>query len=170
MTLSRLAALSGVGKGTLSELERGQRNPTLDTLFAITSVLRAPLGALLVEVDDSGLKAEYPLSDRVRARAVLLHSSSGDGRAFETYALTIDSTGTTSEPHHEGVRETIVVTAGRVRAGAGESPTELGPGDSLTYRGDREHLFVALGGQAAEAILIMNYPAPNGDEDSAPEL
>lgn len=35
ISLSALAASTQLGKGTLSEVERGQPNPTLDTLFAI---------------------------------------------------------------------------------------------------------------------------------------
>ncbi len=43
LSLSELARRSGVGKGTLSELETGQRNPTLETLYALTTALEAPL-------------------------------------------------------------------------------------------------------------------------------
>jgi XRE family transcriptional regulator, regulator of sulfur utilization len=32
LSLSALAAAAGIGKGSLSELETGHRNPTLDTL------------------------------------------------------------------------------------------------------------------------------------------
>lgn len=42
LSLSELARRSGVGKGTLSELETGRRNPTLETLYALTTALGRP--------------------------------------------------------------------------------------------------------------------------------
>lgn len=49
VSLSALAARAGIGKGTLSELETGQRNPTLETLYALAAPLRVPLAVLLGE-------------------------------------------------------------------------------------------------------------------------
>ncbi|MGW2658875.1 helix-turn-helix domain-containing protein, partial [Streptomyces sp. NPDC001478] len=49
LSLSELARRSGVGKGTLSELESGSRNPTLETLYALTTALGLPLSAALAE-------------------------------------------------------------------------------------------------------------------------
>src|SRR6185369_8292111 len=48
-SLSSLAERAGVGKATLSEIESGQRNPTLETLYAIAAPLRVGLSALLAE-------------------------------------------------------------------------------------------------------------------------
>lgn len=47
VSLSELSRRSGVGKGTLSELESGRRNPTLETLYALTTALGRPLSAVL---------------------------------------------------------------------------------------------------------------------------
>lgn len=47
LSLSELARRSGVGKGTLSELETGQRNPTLETLYALTTALKVPLSTVV---------------------------------------------------------------------------------------------------------------------------
>ena len=35
MSLSELARRAGVGKGSLSEIESGRRNPTVETLYSI---------------------------------------------------------------------------------------------------------------------------------------
>ena len=45
LSLSALARAAGIGKGSLSELEAGQRNPTLDTLYAVAGPLGVPLTA-----------------------------------------------------------------------------------------------------------------------------
>ena len=46
LSLSGLAREARIGKGSLSELEGGQRNPTLDTLYAIAGPLGVPLSLL----------------------------------------------------------------------------------------------------------------------------
>ena len=50
LSLSALAAEAGIGKGSLSELESGRRNPTLDTLYA----LARPLGGVVAETTALG--------------------------------------------------------------------------------------------------------------------
>src|SRR4051794_678857 len=47
MSLSELARRAVVGKATLSGLEAGTRNPTLDTLQAVAAALDLPLTTLL---------------------------------------------------------------------------------------------------------------------------
>ncbi|MFI6650203.1 helix-turn-helix domain-containing protein [Streptomyces sp. NPDC050529] len=47
LSLSELARRSDVGKGTLSELERGRRDPSLETLYALTTALDAPLSMVV---------------------------------------------------------------------------------------------------------------------------
>lgn len=46
MTLEQLVAESGVGIGTISELERGLRMPNTSTLVALAEVLEVSLKAL----------------------------------------------------------------------------------------------------------------------------
>jgi len=47
LSLAALAAASGVAKGTISELERGRGNPTVETLFALAYALEATLADLV---------------------------------------------------------------------------------------------------------------------------
>lgn len=49
LSLSALARRSGTGKATLSELEAGRRNPTLETLYALTTALGVSLSAALTD-------------------------------------------------------------------------------------------------------------------------
>jgi transcriptional regulator with XRE-family HTH domain len=47
LSLSQLALATGVGKATLSAIERRQANATVETIAAIAAVLRVPAGELL---------------------------------------------------------------------------------------------------------------------------
>src|SRR2546429_1094658 len=46
MTLSALAQQAGVAKSTVSLIERGQGNPSIDTVWALASALGVPFGSL----------------------------------------------------------------------------------------------------------------------------
>src|ERR1017187_5135128 len=68
MTLSALAEQAGVAKSTVSLIERGQGNPSIDTVWALAAPLRAPSASLfhdeppardvtVVRADDASLVA-----------------------------------------------------------------------------------------------------------------
>lgn len=146
ISLSELARQAGLGKGTLSELESGRRNPTLDTLFAVTSALRLPLSAALPP-------AEEPPPDAVgtAVRAWLVEQLTGT----DVYRLRVDPGQVQrSDAHAPGVREQVLVVRGLLRLADGA--TELGPGQSLEYAGDASHLWEAV--EPVHAVLVMRYP------------
>lgn len=156
-SLSELSRRSGVGKGTISELENGRRGARLDTLFALTTALGAPLGALLA--DESRPTETVVRGDSVAA--TLLHRWPTRLYQVEVYRAELAATPQESAPHAPGVLETVTVVEGRVRVGVVGGERELRAGESLRYRGDLRHRFAGIGG-AAEAILLMHYPVDPG--------
>jgi transcriptional regulator with XRE-family HTH domain len=153
-SLSELARRSGIGKGTISELENDRRGARLGTLFALTTALGAPLGALLP--DEAATGGGAVRGDSVAA--VLLGRWPVGPQLVEVYRAVVGEERQESAPHAEGVEETVTVVRGRVRVGGADGVRELGAGESLRYPGDRPHRFQALGGPA-EVVLLMHYPA-----------
>ena len=49
MSLSALAREADISKSTVSELERGNGNPSLDTLWSLAKTLNIPIGYLFVD-------------------------------------------------------------------------------------------------------------------------
>ncbi len=62
LTLADLSQRSGVAKGTISELERGQGNPTIDTLFTLAYALNATLADLVDDPQPSRTEVSVPSS------------------------------------------------------------------------------------------------------------
>jgi transcriptional regulator with XRE-family HTH domain len=155
LSLGALAAAAQVGKGSLSEIENGTRNPTLSTLYALAGVLGVPLATLLDERADA-----LVASPGVAAR--LLDVSHEGGHTVEVYRLRIDP-GTVHEsvPHGPGVTEHLLVTAGRVRAGRPGAETEAGPGETATWVSDVPHTYAALGPSPVESVLVIRSPTPD---------
>ena len=147
LSLSELARRAGLGKGTLSELETGQRNPTLDTLFAVTSALRLPLSAAL---PSGGAAPPDAVGEAVSAW--LVEQLPG----ADVYRLQVAPGRTQhSEPHAPGVREQVLVVSGRLRLAGGD--VELGAGGVHAFDGDAPHVWEALSGPVT-ALLVMRYP------------
>ena len=158
-SLSELSRRSGIGKGTISELENDRRGARLDTLFALTTALDAPLGALVPDGADSA--AARVEGDSVTA--TLLARWPMERYLVEVYRATLAERQQESAAHAPGVLETLTVVRGRILAGCNGTERELGEGESLRYRGDLPHRFAALGAPA-DAILLMHYPSQETTE------
>jgi transcriptional regulator with XRE-family HTH domain len=152
LSLGALAEAAGIGKGSLSELENGIRNPTLSTLYALAGALGVPLAALL-----AGRAGAMVASPGIEAR--LLDVSYEGGHTVEVYRLRIlPGEFHPSVPHGPGVTEHLFVTAGRARVGRLGAETEIGAGESAQWVSDVPHGYIALGDGPVESVLIIRTP------------
>jgi transcriptional regulator with XRE-family HTH domain len=163
LSLSELAARAGIGKATLSGVEAGTRNPTLETLYAITGQLGLPLAAVLAEPTSD---PAHPVRDRepgfadVHGDAVTahLHAVFEEPTAtFEFYRLRIrPGRRQTSPAHSAGTTEHLSVFSGRGLAGSADAPLPLVPGGYATWQADRPHVFEAT--EEVVAALMIRSP------------
>jgi transcriptional regulator with XRE-family HTH domain len=154
LSVGALAAAAGIGKGSLSEIENGIRNPTLGTLYALAGTLGVPLATLLAA--RVGARVASP---GIEAR--LLDASHDDGHAIEVYRLRIGAGANhRSVSHGPGVTEHLLVTAGRLLAGRLGEETEAGPGEAVQWVSDTVHTYTALGSEPVESVLIIRSPGP----------
>lgn len=151
LSLTALAARAGIGKGTLSELEAGTRNPTLETLYALAGPLGVPLTGLVG--DDTGRSVS---DDAVDAR-LLSVTTHDDGGTTEVFWLTLTAGGTrVSPPHPSGTVEHLRLVRGVARVGEEGAEQELGPGSTTSWRGDVEHSYASPDG--ADGVLVIETP------------
>ncbi|MDT0445597.1 helix-turn-helix domain-containing protein [Streptomyces johnsoniae] len=154
LSLSELARRSGLGKATLSELESGRRNPTLETLYALTTALRTHLTAVLAPATEH---AEFSGS---AVNAVLLERYQDEDATTEAFRVRIRAGAIQESPAHlPGTTERIVVLGGTARVGAVGAPSFVGPGEHAEWAGDVPHLYSAPDGDV-DALLIVRYPHP----------
>jgi transcriptional regulator with XRE-family HTH domain len=152
LSIGALAEAAGVGKGSLSEIENGIRNPTLSTLYSVAGTLGIPLATLIA--DQAGARVTAP---GVEAR--LLDVTHGGGQTVEVYRLRIEpGVHYRSVPHGPGVVEHLLVTAGRALAGRLGEETEIGAGLSAQWASDVVHTYAALGADAVESVLVIRSP------------
>lgn len=163
LSLSELARRAGLGKGTLSELEAGRRNPTLETLYALTAPLGIGLSALITATG-----TVHPEVHGDPVSALLLDVLTGPAGTVEVYRLTIAAGGERRSPAHgPGVAERLHVATGVALVGPVDSPVRVGPGQSHQWLSDREHLFQAEGPDPAVGVLLISHPPAEAAPPSA---
>lgn len=149
ISLSELAKQAGIAKSTISALESGTGNPSVETLWALAVALDVPFSQLVdptrppVQVIRAG-DGPTVFSENANYTATLLSSSPSNVRR-DIYLITAQpGAARESQPHMPGVVEHVVLGTGRALAGPTEDPVELAPGDYIAYPGDRPHIFRAL--------------------------
>jgi transcriptional regulator with XRE-family HTH domain len=160
LSAGALAAAGGVGKATLSRIEAGRANPTVETLYALADALGVSFGTLtstgapLVQVIRA---ADTPrVGGAVQVRVV--DRLYGAPLVEVLDAVFPADKVREADPHPPGVTEHLVIVRGRLRAGPANEPIDVEVGDLLRFPGDVPHLYAALGGQDAQAIALMTYP------------
>ena len=163
-SLEDLAANCGVSRSMLSQIERGQANPTLAVALRIAHAFELSLGELVeapqpssdIEVIRAGNPAFHYRSDndcRVRTLSPL-HLE----KDVEFYAVRLSSGGELrSAAHFQGTREFLTVEKGRIRVESAEDEVELACGDSASYRADVTHAVVNIGRGEAVVFLVDTY-------------
>lgn len=163
-TLDQLAAASGVSRSMLSQIERGQANPTLAVTFRIAQAFGMSIGEL---VDDPAASANIEVIHGNDPN----HLFSSDGRCqirtlsplhmeknIEFYELRMQPGGALiSSPHFDGTRELLTVATGRATLVSGSTSCELEQGDSAHYRADVEHTITNAGDGETTAYLVVTY-------------
>jgi transcriptional regulator with XRE-family HTH domain len=160
-SLSELAKKAGIAKSTLSQLESGSGNPSVETLWALGVALGVPFSRLVdppapqVRVIRAG-EGPTIYSERANYTATLL-ASCPPGARRDLYVLNLEpGPARESAPHGPGTVEHVVVSTGRMLAGPQEEPVELGPGDYLMYPGDIPHTAQALE-RGTSALLVSQH-------------
>jgi transcriptional regulator with XRE-family HTH domain len=161
MSLNDLARASGLSKTILARIERGDGNPSIETLWRLTRALGIPLGWVLGE----------NLAPRVRAiparSAEAVRSASGmdgwlihtDSRAVRSDLFELDlpkGIDQRSPAHMPGTEEVVYCIDGRLRAGPVGEEIELGPGDAVWFAADGDHHYEALAD--GRYLCLMLYP------------
>jgi transcriptional regulator with XRE-family HTH domain len=164
LSLSALARTSGIGKATLSDLERGRGNPSLETLWALARALRVPFAALFEDEvpGDEVRVVRYHDAPVIAASPAFVsrHMLSRDhaGR-FEVYLLELaEGRARRARGHGTALTEHVFVASGRARVGPqGDAVAVLEEHDAISFRTAGAHRYEALDGPA-HLLIIHEYP------------
>lgn len=161
LSLAEVARRAGIAKSTLSQLEAGNGNPGIETLWSLCVTLNIPFSRLMepearrMQVIRQG-EGPTVTADLADYQAVLL-ATCPPGARRDIYLLQVQpGSDRCSQPHSPNTIEHIIVAKGRALVGPVDSPVELEVGDYITYPGDEPHIFRALEADTL-ALLVMEH-------------
>ncbi|PYE50312.1 helix-turn-helix transcriptional regulator [Paenibacillus barcinonensis] len=162
LSLDKVAELSGISKTMLGQIERGESNPSIATVWKIANGLKISFTTLIDEPksDTTVLMKEHIKvlqEDEGRIR-IYPHFSFEEGRRFEMYMMEMDEQASLSaEPHVEGAEEFITVCKGEVTIRVGEAEHTLRQGDSIRFKADQSHTYFNPGRSTNQLSMVIYY-------------
>lgn len=160
ISLSELARRSGIAKGTLSQLESGAGNPTIETVFSLSNALGVPVSSLLAEQRAAELVVVRGAEvDVLRGEAVdlrMLRRVETTGGLVEVYDQQVRPGAVQRSTGHPGTEHTVVIS-GSLRITAHGRSQELGPGDYVAIQAQGPHQYEAVDG-LVKSVLLLEYP------------
>jgi len=151
-TLDDLASRASLSASTLSRLESGKRQASLELLLPLTRQLGIRIDDLL------GDEAPDPRVRRtvIRRDGLVIAPLTLEGSPIRTYKITYPASATAPEPRvHDGF-EWIYVLSGRLRLRLGEQDLTLARGEAAEFDTRVPHAMSAAGGRPAEVLSIFN--------------
>ena len=159
-----LADKAGISRYTLSQIEKGGSNPTVDTLWKIADGLHLPFASLMAQISndcDVSIKRSEEIPEvkspdsAFAASPIFGHDTPA---AFDTYIGTLQPLQQyESQPHRKGVVELLTVMEGCVEVEIDGSVYRLDKHDSMKFRGDRSHIYRNPGDRLAHIHFVIYY-------------
>jgi transcriptional regulator with XRE-family HTH domain len=159
LTVVELARSAELSRGSLTELEGGRGNPTVDTVAALARVLGLAIGDLMSEAPGSEPQvvraAEGHVVQRDNVRFRLLHRVEASDALFESWEAALSPGRHRASPLPLGTIVHAHVVHGAAELGPLAAPVEVGAGDALVYRADTPAVFDSL--ETAVVSLVVAY-------------
>ena len=163
LSMDELVRLSGISKSMLAQIERGDGNPTISTLWKISNGMKVPFDALTVRP-----KSPYEIVKTSEIQPLLEDGGKvknyslfpdNENRRFAVYYLELDvGSFWQSEPHLKGTTEFITIFTGRIEIHSGGQSFVVERGESIRFRADTIHSYKNVGNETAILHMILFNP------------
>jgi transcriptional regulator with XRE-family HTH domain len=162
-TFDELAARSGVSRRLLVQIEKGEANPSLETLLKLAAGLRVTLTDLVHDVVDAPPFGVVPADGALvlwttpRGSVARLLVSRD---ALELWSWTLKpGERRDSDAHRPGSLELLSTSAGKVRLDVGDNHVDVAAGDSAWFDASLPHAYGNPGRATATFTLAVLEPA-----------
>lgn len=164
MSLEMVSKLSGVSKSMLGQIERGEVNPTISTLWKISNGLKISYSELLsrpeaecevVELCD----IEPLMEDHGHYRNYMIFPFDGN-RRFEMLYIELDpGSHLEAEPHPAGTQEFITVFSGELTVHVNHETYMAKDRSSIRFKADSSHQYRNTGDEVCRLSMVIYYQA-----------
>ena len=162
LSLDKLADLTKVSKGMLHQIERGETQPTVTTVWKIATGLNISFSSLLKE-DEAVVSIATPkeipdlTEDNGKCRVYLLFPFDPQTR-IEMFTIILSPTcNYVSLPHNDGVQEYIIVISGVFSLQIKDEIYALQEGQAIRFAGNVEHRYINKSDEDVTIQVVMYY-------------
>lgn len=160
LSQGQLAEMAGVSKVIISQIEKGDSNPTINTIWKLTGALGLPYTSLL---EPEAVKTEYihgaDVPELVEDKYhIFTYYPKNADRNFEVYRIEME--GGCDHPsigHSSNSYEYVLMTAGKITMTINETEYVLETGDALYFDASVPHRYVNAGQETAKMTLLIQY-------------
>lgn len=146
LSLDDVAKLTGVSKAMLGQIERGESNPTVSTLWKIATGLKVSFSSFIDEedenfsiIDQDNITPIIEDNNRMKLYPIFPFDAK---KGFEIFTIELEpNCNHISTPHDNGVEEYIIVTEGKIELCINDRSFILHKGNSIKFNGNKAHSY-----------------------------
>lgn len=146
LSLEELSLQTGVSKAMLSQIENGKSNPTVSTLWKISTALKVSFSFFiegeeeeLTIVDEKSISPILESNDLMNLYPIFPFDSN---KKFEILTIELKKgCNHVSQPHNSGVEEYIIMSEGTLELHVENQVFLLSKGQSIKFLANREHIY-----------------------------
>lgn len=162
-SLDQTGEITGVSKALLGQIERGESNPTVTTLWKIAKGLQVSFSSLINEeatdVVYVKLRNTIPIIENNGEYRVYSIFPFDPRKKFEIFTVEMElGCEHTSEKHNEGVEEYITVMTGELEMIIGDESFKVETGNSIRFLANKTHTYRNTGHGKTTYQAVMYYP------------
>lgn len=162
LSVTELAKRASIAKSTLSQLEAGLGNPSIETLWALAVAMGLPVTRFFEQPPQQvrvirATEGQTAYAEHGHYAATLL-ADCPPGVRRDLYRLKVQpGQAKLSQPHPAGTLEHVLLCSGRARVGPAQDPVVLNAGDYMSYSAQEAHVFEALEPDTM-AVMMIEQP------------
>ncbi|WP_193830458.1 helix-turn-helix domain-containing protein [Morganella morganii] len=154
-SLEKTAQVTGVSKAMLGQIERGESNPTVRTLWCIASGFNLPLTLFLPGTSENKCQV---YDDKKEHLSVIPLQSYDKDLGFELLFVTLDKNCKhQAKAHIENTYEIILPINGQIDIIVSDDSLSVTPGKQVKFKADTDHCYINNNGYPVSFYNIMRY-------------
>lgn len=162
LSLYDVSELTGVSKAMLGQIERGQSNPTISTLWKIATGLKVSFSFFIDEDQDEvkviNQNEIIPVIEENNKMRLFPIFAFDAKRGVEIFTIELDcGCKHVSSSHDDGVEEYIIVTEGEIKLDIGNQKFILKKGSSIKFAANKAHVYENINKEKAVFQNIIFY-------------
>jgi len=162
LSLDEVTKLTGVSKAMLGQIERGQSNPTVSTLWKIATGLKVSFSLFIDEnqddlkvIDQNDISPIIEDNNRMKLYPIFPFDAN---KGFEIFTIELEpGCNHISTPHNDGVEEYIIVTEGKIEININDEKFILQKGNSLRFMANSPHSYKNINQEMSVFQNIILY-------------